>query len=283
MKKLLTFAGVSALALVAATSDGFAFAQNKSGTLGTFKPQCTLYKPDFLQVKFWGLDQTGNVAALRLNQTIEYDFANNNWNVSPQTFINTIVGTAELASYTGDYKNGLRPRAVQFIGSGNFWSINKIKSYYDTNPNYIADGTITGMASKVIDTNLYNAAQIAAIEEMFAGLPTQAVDSTYKLPTFSQATKAAYADTLSGTLNFIVLYAAKCVEDGYSKCELRVADDGTAIYKNSCKEGCWADAFGVDEKQTWDSIGEFEVDFDSDKFTESTVEVQYENLFNKDQ
>lgn len=281
MKKLLTFAGVSALALVAATSDGFALAQNMSSTLGTFKPLCGLYEPENLRVKFWGMNQEGKVVALNTGQTIMYDFANDIWSVTPEAFINTIVSAADLGAYKAPYTNGLLPRAVQFIGSGNDWTSEMVSSYYTRSPNYIADGTITGIASGVIEATLHTPAQINAIREMFAGLPTQAVDSTYKLPTFSDDTKAAYQETLSDTLNFVVLYAAKCVENQYSKCELRVADDGTAIYKNSCDEGCWADSFGVDTKKTWESIGEFRVDLDSAKFTESTVEKQYENLFQK--
>lgn len=288
MKKLLTFAGVSALALVAATSDGFAATSNeatlvlnKSNTLGTFKPMCGLYEPQNLRVKFWGMDQKGAVVPLNLGQAIMYDFANNIWNVTPEAFINTVVRAADLTTYPGDYKNGLLPRAVQFIGSGNDWTSEMVSSYYTRSPNYIATGTITGLASGVIEATLHTPAQIAAIEEMFVALPTQAVDSSYTLPTFSDDTKELYRDYLASTLNFIVLYAAKCVTNQYSQCELRVANDGTAIYKNSCKEGCWADGFGKDEKEIWESIGEFRVDLDSAKFTESTVETQYENLFQK--
>lgn len=288
MKKLLTFAGVSALALVAATSDGFAATSNeatlvlnKSNTLGTFRPLCAEFEPENLQVKFWGLARDGKVTQLAPEKTIVYDFANDRWSLTAQEFINTIVSAANLEAYPSPYTKGLQARAVQFIGSGNDWTSELVKRYYATNLNYIAEGTITGMASGVDTTTLYTPAQIAAIEEMFVPLPTQPVADTYKLPTFSDDTKELYKDYLASTLNFIVLYAAKCVTNQYSQCELRVANDGTAVYKNSCKEGCWADSFGEDTKEAWQAVGEFRVDLDSTKFTESTVEPQYENLFQK--
>lgn len=202
MKKLLTFAGVSALALITAAPDAFA-------ATGIFNPNCN---PNEVTITFYGMaaptsgsSTTPTLATLGTAKYIGGRWYNpDNLERSVTTFADlgiTIPDITKSITADGiDATNGAKPFRADLAGIA---------------PTEVVSGTLIGKS----------------ICESSAPQYSMGVLSDSTLPT-------SLGDVGNITeLSYVVMYAANCANEVNAECSLNITADKRATYTNTCEEG----------------------------------------------
>lgn len=236
MKKLLTFAGVSALALITAAPDAFA-AEDKQ--YGVYNPTCGQLGGD-ITVKIWGLKAGTNGAAATISQlysTTISDAATPAWGTT--TTIANIQKkiTESIKVGTTTYSSGLTPRGAVLYSVG---QSSPAVTLYTTNEGLLVTKTTdvwspaTMIGTDTISDNLVN--------KFSFGLGTGAA-----FPTITQTDVKTIKNKANDVvINYIIAYAASCIQPTGGECILSIqgTGNGGAYYKNSCDSGFIATSFG---------------------------------------
>lgn len=199
MKKLLKFAGVSALALVTAAPNAF-------GAAGTFAPSCSSNK---VTISFYGMKAptSGTTPTVTLLGTADY--SNGNWY---KTGTSTAVTTFGALGVT-------IPEITKSI------SLNDISATSGAKP-FRAD--LVGAVPATLSEDTLVGTSVCANS---APANSIGVASTDTLPALDAATISNHT-----SLAYVVMYAANCVTGVNATCSLEIGQK-KATYKNSCKVG----------------------------------------------
>lgn len=222
MKKLLTFAGVSALALITAAPDAFAIG------VGIYNPECTPINS--IPVKIYGLSSAGNT----VTQVATGNLTAAGLNI-PQTELAKIQKINSATNYTG----GVTPRGIMFYTSGAASTTVPASTLYTAaDSKYIVTKSSCGVDNSFDDMAAGNDKTVATT--LSFGLPTGANPT---LPTISD-TIWTYLTEEKNTrqINMLIAYAATCVDGDYATCSLTVQTSGSAKYVNTCTSGSSPDS-----------------------------------------
>lgn len=238
MKKLLTFAGVSALALITAAPNAFA-AATTDPKYGVYNPTCAELSGS-ITVKFWGLKPGSNGAAATIDElytTTITDAATPAWGTS----LTIAELKAEIANSikvgSATYANGLTPRGAVLYSVG---QSSPAVTLYTTNEGLLVTKTTdewspaTMIGSDTIADNLVNTFSFGLGDGAAFPAVTQTNVKTIK----NKANDVV--------INYIIAYAASCIQPTGGTCVLSIEgeESGGAYYKNTCFSGYVGTKFG---------------------------------------
>lgn len=199
MKKLLTFAGVSALALITAAPDAF-------GAAGTYNPSCS---PNEVTITFYGMS-------------------------APASGTTPTLATLGTATYKSGkwYKPGNTTPVTNFSGLG--LTFPEIQKSISTDGIAATEGAkafradLAVTAPKTLPADILTGTTTCASA---APAYSMGVTPSSTLPTLS-------ADDIGNRINlaYVVMYAANCAGEQNATCTLTIADK-KATYKNTCNTG----------------------------------------------
>lgn len=237
MKKLLTFAGVSALALITAAPDAFAASTTKK--YGAYNPQCSTMS-GAIQVKFWGLKPGSNGAAATISElysTTISDAQTPAWGTSLTLDNLKAKITSSIKIGTSTYSSGLTPRGAVLYSLGD--SQPNVSLYADNEGLLVTKTTSTWSPATMIGTNAIGS---ALVDTFSFGLGTSAA-----FPAVTQANiKTIKEESNNTVINYVIAYAASCVQPTNGTCTLTIKGNGNggAHYYNECFSGYNGSGFG---------------------------------------
>ena len=248
MKKLLTFAGVSALALVTAAPNAF-------GAFGRYDPSCNTQFG--VTVDVYGFI---NGKYQKLDAGISYDPLNNKYYKGQQeiTSVGQFLGYFDVKTAPGEinvYSDSTNATPAKIDVTTNLKAY--AAGFVEGGP---AEGTTFGKMMAAAKTAVpYNHVATTSTCAIPAGNKTNAlilniVDGV----TDTESGRAALPDISSAVIgedgildsvSFVVYYAAECISStlqntNHATCSFNVDTDGRLTYKNSCMTGWKGSDFG---------------------------------------
>lgn len=226
MKKLLTFAGVSALALITAAPDAFA------AGVGIYNPECT--PTSSIPVKIYGLNANGS----GVTQVATGSLTQAGLSIS-QTELAKITSISKATNYDG----GLTPRGILFYQSGSTSTTKPADTLYTaTDSKYIATKSSCGVGDtfdNITDNDIKSVAKTLSF-----GFPTSGDPTLPSLTGTTGTSVWSYLTTQKNTqqIDMLIAYAANCVNGDYATCTLTVKSTGSAQYVNTCALGSSANS-----------------------------------------
>lgn len=199
MKKLLTFAGISALALITAAPDAF-------GAAGTYNPSCS---PNEITIKFYGMAKPSSGTTPTL----------------------TTLGTAKYKSGKW-YKDGGTTAVTTFGALGiNTPEISGSISLNDITATAGAKAYRADLYGKELSSPLATQLTGKTVCDDAAPPKSMGVLTSSTLPTLDASQTANRS-----TLTYVVMYAANCVTGSNATCSLSIREK-QAAYTNTCSTG----------------------------------------------
>lgn len=242
--RILTFLSTSAA--VFAFAGGAAFGAADDGgsaavVYGTYNPKCTKFTDD-IDVKFFGYKSDGTFGEV-YSTTINR--ASNDW--ASGTTLTTITAPVINSVTVGgvSYAKGLTPRGAVLYSAGA--AAEPTADLYSSNT-----GLIVGATTAVWDVeSMVTADDTGFVEAMSFGFGAGG-----DFPDIPDTLFDEVGESNSLVLNYIIPYAASCLDVANGECTLTIGVQqgsikypGAAVYHNSCDAGYSGSNFGTNALQ----------------------------------